>query len=78
MEKLLEEMTGGKEEGPELRAPFRLPVGGHYDALVDLALPHLRHMDPERIRLVKMALQRLQLIQQEGVVLMMPEMRIGR
>jgi protease-4 len=78
IEKLLEEMTGGKEEGPELRAPFRLPVGGHYDALVELALPHLRHMDPERIHLVKMALQRLQLIQQEGVVLMMPEMRIGR
>ena len=42
------------------------------------ALPHLRHMDPQRVGLVLRALERLQLLQQEGVILMMPEMQIGR
>jgi hypothetical protein len=42
-------------------------------SLVDLAMPHLKHLDPERVRLIRSALQRMQVLQQEGVVLIMPE-----
>jgi hypothetical protein len=35
-------------------------------------------LDPQRVRLVIRALERLQLMQQEGVVLMMPETMISR
>ena len=45
-------------------------------SLVDLAMPYLRHLDPHRVAAVKMALQRLQLLQQEGVLLMMPEIAL--
>ena len=41
-------------------------------------MPYIKNLDPERFRVVKLALQRLQLIQQEGAVLMMPELSIGR
>ena len=77
IERILEEASGNKEENTDLRT-LRLPVGGRYDSLVDLAMPYIRNLDPERVRVVKQALQRLQLIQQEGVVLMMPEISIGR
>jgi protease-4 len=77
LDRILEEAMGGKEEGAELRT-LRLPVGGKHDALVEMALPYIQNLDPERVRVVKLALQRLQLIQQEGVVLMMPEILIGR
>jgi hypothetical protein len=41
-------------------------------------MPYLRNLDPKRIALIKAALGRLQLIQQEGAALMMPELRIDR
>jgi hypothetical protein len=41
-------------------------------------MPYLRDMDPQRVALIVRALERLQLIQQEGVILMMPELSIGR
>jgi protease-4 len=68
-ERLLEEAAGGKEESHG---------GGltRQASLVNLALPYLRHLDPERVRAVRQALERLQLIQQEGAVLMMPEIII--
>ena len=73
LEKILEEASGEKDESTEMRT-LRLPVGGHHDSLVALAIPYLKNLDAERLRLIKLALQRLQLIQQEGAVLMMPEM----
>ena len=41
-------------------------------------MPHLQHLDPQRLATVRLALQRLQLLQQEGAVLMMPELMLGR
>jgi protease-4 len=77
LERLFEELSGDKEEkGAGLDA--RLPPGGQQPSLLDLALPYLQHLDPERVRVIKTALGRLQMIQQEGAVLMMPEIRIGR
>ena len=79
IERLLEEAAGEPDDKPGLDvAGPRLPAAGRQASLVELALPYLRHMDPERVRLVVSALERLQLVQQEGVILMMPEMRIGR
>ncbi len=78
LEILLEEAAGGKDEPGELELSVRrrLPLRSS-PSLVDLALPHLKHLDPQRVRLVRDALLRLQLIQQEGVCLMMGEVRIG-
>jgi protease-4 len=72
LERLMEEAAGEQEDKPGLDARVRSA------SLVDLAMPYIRHLDPERVRLIRAALQRMQLLQQEGVILMMPEMRIGR
>jgi hypothetical protein len=45
---------------------------------VDLGLPHLKSLDPDRVSLIIMALKRLQMIQQEGAILMMPEFDLGK
>ena len=68
---------GTPEDRMELvvSAPL-LPGGDRGMSLVDLAMPHLRHMDPQRVRLIRLALQRMQLMQQEGAVLMMPELQL--
>lgn len=73
LEVLLEESEGGKDDPRSVRM-FR--GNDSTVSLIDLALPHLQHMDPERVKLVKQALARLQLIQREGAVLMMPPMRL--
>lgn len=69
LEILLEESEGGKDDPRSVR----LPGGDRSVSIVELALPHLQHMDPERVKLVKRALLRLQLIQREGAVLMMQD-----
>ncbi len=77
VEKLLEELSGEKEEegkGLDALSSAARPSL----SLVDLALPHLKGLDPARLAAVKQALGRLELIRQEGVVLMMPEIVIGR
>jgi protease-4 len=79
LERLLEATEGAQDDKPGLDAAGPRPLGvGRPTSLVQMALPHLQHMDPERVQLVVRALERLQLMQQEGAILMMPEMRIGR
>jgi protease-4 len=79
LERLLEEATGAADDKPGLDAAGpRLPFAGSQASLVELAMPHLRHMDPQRVRLIVRALGRLQLMQQEGAILMMPELGVGR
>jgi protease-4 len=75
LEQLLEE-TEGKDNPHELDTAQRRPLLGGRTSLVDLALPYLKKLDPQRVRLVTTALQRLQLLHQEGAVLMMPEWRL--
>jgi protease IV len=78
IERLMDELTGEQKDEPhEIHAGKPVsPVSG--TSIVDLALPYLQHLDPERVRVIRMALQRMQLIQQEGAVLMMPEFQIAR
>jgi protease-4 len=47
-------------------------------AILELAQPFLRSLDPFRASLVRTALGRLELINREGAVLMMPELGLGR
>ncbi|MFO0893068.1 MAG: signal peptide peptidase SppA [Isosphaeraceae bacterium] len=46
--------------------------------LLELAQPYLRALDPTRAGLVRMAVGRLELLNREGVILMMPELSLGR
>ncbi|HEV3259692.1 MAG TPA: signal peptide peptidase SppA [Gemmataceae bacterium] len=78
LEQLLEESAGDKEDSKRLGMAAHRLIAGSQPSLVDLAMPYLKHLDPERVRVIKMALQRLELMQQEGVVLMMPELLISR
>jgi protease-4 len=77
LEKLIEELGGDSDEGQGLDARTRFLAAGQ-PSLLELAMPYLKHLDPERLALVKQALLRLELIRQEGAVLMMPEFMIGR
>jgi protease IV len=50
----------------------------HRPTLLELAQPYLRSLDPTRAELVRTALGRLELLNREGVALMMPELGLGR
>ena len=73
IEKLMEELTGDKDE------PNRLVrLRSTQTSLVDLAQPYLTQLDPARARSVIRALQHLQVIQREGATLMMPELNLSK
>lgn len=78
LEQLIEEASGGKDDPSRVGLTARIPRIRHTPSLVDLALPYLKHMDPDRVGVIKLALERMQLLQQEGVVFMMPEMLLSR
>jgi protease-4 len=77
LEQWLEEMSGAKDDAPGLALPRGLKAAGP-ESLVDLAMPFLRHLDAPRVAAVKDALRNLQLLQKEGVLLVMPETAIPR
>ena len=78
LEQLVEDTSGTKDTGrPGSDFPSgRSPPGT--DSLVDLAMPMLRHLDPPRVAAITDALRHLQLLQREGVLLIMPETAIPR
>ena len=41
-------------------------------SLADLAMPYLQNLDPARVRSIREALNRLEMLRDEGVVMMMP------
>lgn len=53
-----------------------IAVGHDQTSILRLALPYLQQMDASRVGLIKRALLRLDLIQKEGTVLMMPEVAV--
>ncbi|HLJ94651.1 MAG TPA: signal peptide peptidase SppA [Gemmataceae bacterium] len=73
LERLVEEISGEKDEPKGLDLKAHAAIIDGQPSLFGLALPHLQHLDPQRVQAIKMALLRLQLMQQEGAVLMMPE-----
>jgi protease-4 len=46
--------------------------------LISLAAPYLKSLDSTRAGLVRMALGRLELLNREGAILMMPELGLGK
>jgi hypothetical protein len=48
------------------------------DEIYETFRGHVKMLDPARTALVRQALRRIELLQREGVVLMMPEMMMGR
>lgn len=79
LEQLSEELSGHKDENTH-----RIDLAGRFvprssgTSFVELALPYLQHLDPHRVATIKLALQRLQMIHQDGAVLMMPEITLSR
>jgi protease-4 len=67
----------GAAIAPRVGAAVVLPHPRHPNALLDLAMPMLGGVDPKRMEAIKLALMRLSLLQQERVVLMMPELVLG-
>ena len=78
LEQLIEDASGAKDDAPGIAMPAFRPNRGGPASLVDLAMPYLRHLDPHRVAAITEALQHLQLLQREGVLLMMPETAIPR
>jgi protease-4 len=73
MELLLGELAEKDSNGMNLSLSLGLPAPRRTASLVDAALPYLDKLEPQRLAAVKMALRRLEMLQQERVLLMMPE-----
>jgi protease IV len=69
---LVELLMAGAGDDPR----DRRTLGVRGDSLVDLALPYLSGLDPVRVRAVRSALTRMELLQNEGVLLAMPEVSV--
>jgi ABC-type phosphate/phosphonate transport system ATPase subunit len=69
LEQLMEQMSGDKDEGVHVGAA----VG--QDNLLRLAASYVRDLDPQRAAAVVSVLRRLEILQQEGVALTMPEIQ---
>jgi protease-4 len=67
----------GKHVSAGGRAGIRVPAGGT-GSITELAMPYLQQLDPARVRTVRSALQRLDLMREEGVILAMPEVNVGQ
>jgi protease IV len=67
LEQLMEQISGEKDEESDVRMTAR------GDSLFKLAAPYLQGLDPQRTAAIASVFQRLQILQQEAVVLTMPE-----
>jgi len=76
IELLLEDFSDGERE--DNRIGMRIGMTpGRPSSLLELALPHLKGLERDRLEAVTAALRRLDLIQQERAVMIMPEILIG-
>lgn len=76
LEQLMEEMTDGKDKDKQLDARASLAIGKPEFSILDLAMPHLKGLDGNRLQAVLAALRRLDLHQREQVLLMTPEISV--
>jgi protease-4 len=75
LEVLTEDISDGDRDTNRLAIPSRSP--GRAASILDLALPYLKALEPEKLAIVKAALRRLDLLGQERAVLIMPEIRVA-
>ncbi len=77
MEALFEGLSNGDRDPNHLALPASgIIVSPRASSILDMALPYLKGLDRERLETVKAALRRLDLLQQERAVLLMPEISI--
>jgi protease IV len=74
IEVLLEDLSDADRDPNRLAMPSSLAVSVSRTTVLDLAMPYLKGLDRQRMETVKAALRRLDLLQAERAVLMMPEM----
>jgi protease-4 len=75
-EVIFEDLSDGDRDTNHLTmaAPALLPT--REASILDLALPHLKGLDGERLETIQAALRRLDLLGQQRAVLMMPEITV--
>ena len=73
LEQIMEEWGNKEDEESSVAVRTGTPSLGEGSALFEAALPLIRHLDPQRLSAVLTALTRLEMLNHEGVVLMMPE-----
>ena len=73
IELLMEQGKGGGEDENHWVAA---PAFANQASLVDLAMPHLQHLDPTRVAAIKSALLQLQLLGAENVIMTMPQVLV--
>lgn len=73
LELLMADLAGGNDDPSKLMSHFTQSD----NSLIEMALPYLKGLDPQRTRLVIQALQQMQLLGQERVILSMPLMHFG-
>jgi protease-4 len=79
IEQLMEQGKGGGEDENRWVAGRPLPprlAGATETSLVDLAMPHLQHLDPQRVAAIRQTLLQLQLLGRECVILTMPQILV--
>jgi protease-4 len=74
MELFSESLQGGEGDDPRLSLALRAAGSHATPSVVDLALPRLRGLEPDRLRAVTAALAQLKILEQEEVSLTMPIM----
>lgn len=78
IEQLLERASGDRDDGKHVLQAVRSGLAPQGHPLLEAALPYLQQLDPHRLSAVRMALLRLDMLQKDGAVLMMPEIVVGR
>jgi len=79
LEKLLEGTSAADQDDDDVALPTN-PLATHSSQpnLLAAALPYLRNLDPQKVDVVLRALRQLETLNQEGVVLMTPEIVFGQ
>jgi protease-4 len=72
-EQIMEEAAGGDTDPRSVEVARRRLAGAVSGSLVELAMPHVRHLDARRVAMIRQALERLQFINENKVMLVMPE-----
>jgi protease IV len=76
IEVLMEDLTDGDKDANHLSLSTSGVMAAREISILDLALPHLKGLDGERLERVKAVIRQLDLLQQERAVLLMPEITI--
>jgi protease-4 len=81
LESLFSDLADKESDSQELSTGARTSVAMPHprlpSTLLDLAMPMLHGIEPARLQAIKAALGRMTLLQQERVILMMPELQFG-